>query len=211
MKSLSVTSPKNTLKKDWELSSKAFDGLLKWLDDGENSEGNTYLAMRSRLVTYFDRKNCSDPQMLADDTLNRVGRRLEEEGQILTDAPARYCYTIARFVFLEHLRNRKTVEVSLDDVSKGGRHLATTQDNDEAERREAMSTCLDQCSGSLDHHQRDLIFRYYSGEKRPKIENRRLLAEEMGVSLNALTIRAFRTREKLEACMNKCLAARERN
>jgi hypothetical protein len=36
--------------------------------------------MHHRLVAYFDRKNCSSPADLADETLNRVARRLEEEG-----------------------------------------------------------------------------------------------------------------------------------
>ena len=55
--------------------------------------------MRHRLVLYFDRKNCAAPDELADETMNRVARRLEEEGTIQTEAPAKYCYSTARFVF----------------------------------------------------------------------------------------------------------------
>jgi hypothetical protein len=67
------------LKKDWKLTQRAFDQLLNWLDGGRNSDGQKYLEMRERLVAYFDRKNSFDPDDLADQTLNRVGRRLEEE------------------------------------------------------------------------------------------------------------------------------------
>jgi hypothetical protein len=54
--------------------------------------------MRRRLVQYFDRKNCLRPDELADETLNRVARRLEEKGGITDTPPARYCYILARFV-----------------------------------------------------------------------------------------------------------------
>ena len=44
--------------------------------------------MRRRLVRYFERKQCLDADALADDTLNRVSRRLEEEGAITDASPA---------------------------------------------------------------------------------------------------------------------------
>lgn len=201
------TSSKPGLKKNWSLTEEAFAHLLRWLDAGVDSHGESYLSMRSRLVTYFDRKNCTNPDDLADEVLNRVGRRLEEEGHINTEAPAKYCYTIARFVFMEQLRSPAGREVPIEGVD------VRAQDDglEEARSHEAALECLEQCSGSLDDRQRATIIRYYSGEKGMKIAERRRLAEELGVSLNALGIRAFRIREKLETCVTKCLAAKERN
>lgn len=91
-------------KADWALSEDAFSRFLEFLDNGTPTSGSSYLEIRRRLVDYFDRKNCAAPDDL-DDTLNRVARRLGEEGNIVTGAPARYCYTVARFVFLESLRS----------------------------------------------------------------------------------------------------------
>ena len=54
--------------------------FLEWLDGGIHSGCQRYLEMHHRLVAYFDRKNCSSPADLADETLNRVARLLEEEG-----------------------------------------------------------------------------------------------------------------------------------
>jgi hypothetical protein len=54
------------------------------------SGGQRYLDMRRRLVRYFERKRCLNPDDLAHETLNRVARRLEEAGQIVDAAPARY-------------------------------------------------------------------------------------------------------------------------
>jgi hypothetical protein len=37
-----------------------------------------------------------------------------------------------------------------------------------------------------------------------KIENRRSLAQTLGITVNALSIRACRIRDKLESCVKKC-------
>jgi len=102
-----------TKSSTWSLSESSFNSFLNWLDDGEASNGQRYLEMRDRLVWYFDRKNCLNADDLADETLNRVARRLEEEGAIKTDTPAKYCYTVARFVFLKHLRSCDTKNTPL--------------------------------------------------------------------------------------------------
>jgi len=187
----------------WTLSQEAFDRFLSWLDDGTGTEGHAYLEMRERLVAYFDRKNCLEPDELADETLNRVARRLEEEGSIRSDTPAKFCYTIARYVFLESLRSNRTKEVSIEDDA---RPLVDNerQRTDEQDKKEKMLDCLDKCCSALEPEHRDLIVRYYHGKERAKIENRRLMAEHLGISMNALSIRACRIREKLEICVRKC-------
>lgn len=201
------TSSQAGLKKHWTLTGQAFEHLLRWLDEGTDSGGSRYLVMRSRLATYFDRKNCNDPDVLADEVLNRVGRRLEEEGNVETDSPAKYCYTVARFVFMEQLRSPISREVAIEDLVLKARD----DQSEEAYEREAAMKCLERCSGSIDQERSSLIIRYYSGEKGEKIANRKQMADELGVSLNALGIRAFRIRESLEACLTKCLAEKERN
>ena len=102
-------------KKNWSITPEAFQRLLDWLDEGKNSDGKNYLEMQQRLVSYFDRKNCLLPEELADETLNRVARRLEEEGKIETETPAKFCYITARFVFLESLRGKEKQNIPLDE------------------------------------------------------------------------------------------------
>ena len=199
-----VESTTSSTKSSWSLSEPAFHSFLEWLDNGEASEGQRYLEMRDRLVSYFDRKNCINPDDLADETLNRVARRLEEEGEINTDTPAKYCYTVARFVFLEHLRGRDTKNVQLDELGTGG--LASPNISNEAEVKEQMLRCLEKCTNSLDGQSRDVILRYYLGDQREKIDNRGALAKSLGITANALAIRACRIRNKLEDCVGKCMA-----
>lgn len=190
------------------LTLRVFHRLLGWLDEGADSGGQQYLEMRRRLVAYFDRKNCQAPDELADDVLNRVARRLDEEGTIESETPAKYCYIVARFVFMEHLRRaRKTtallenVHRQLPDGSAAGRA------DDESASREKTLKCLERCAGRLDPGTRGLIIRYYIGKERAKIENRRALAASLGITMNALSIRACRIREKLGECVRRCVAA----
>lgn len=193
-------------KKEGALTPPAFRRLLNWLDEGTNSDGQRYLEMRRRLVAYFDRKNCSIPDELTDETLNRVTRRLEEEGVIESDTPAKYCYIVARFVFLEYLRGMQKERVLLADIRRRPRRgsIAASEATDTKEVKERMLDCLEQCVGKLEPLNRDIIVRYYSGEERVKIENRRALAETLGITMNALSIRACRIREKLEVCVKQC-------
>lgn len=187
-----------------ELREQTFGRLLAWLDQGVNTNGQSYLAIRERLRGYFDRKNCLNPDELADETLNRVARRLDEEGgNIETETPAKYCYIVARFVFMEYLRANEKETAALDNV---GRRDATAMSDEDRDRKEKLLECLDRCTAELESSQRELIFGYYSGEQRAKIENRRSLAQTLGITVNALSIRACRIRDKLESCVKECAA-----
>lgn len=190
-------------KKNWILSPSAFHKFLTWLDEGADSEGLKYLETRQRLVSFFDRKNCLNPDELADETLNRVARRLEEEGTIESETPMKYCYIAAKFVFLEYLRSTEKGSVPVDEVLlKSNDSLKIEEERDLKEKR---LNCLESCVGKLEPQNRQLIFQYYYGEERVKIENRRNLAESLGITLNALSIRACRIRDKLESCVKKCV------
>jgi DNA-directed RNA polymerase specialized sigma24 family protein len=166
--------------------------------------------MRRRLVSYFDRKRCLSPDDLADETLSRVARRLEEQGAITDTPSARYCYIVARFVFLEYLRRREHGHVSLSGAA--GAHLSSPDfapfPNQDIETRERMLDCLDRCLHQLARADRELILEYYLGEQHNKIELRRELAARFDITANALSIRACRIRAKIEACVTACAAGK---
>jgi DNA-directed RNA polymerase specialized sigma24 family protein len=193
-------------KRDWVITPSAFRRLLDWLDAGTDSRGQNYLGMLNRLVAYFDRKNCATPQELADETLNRVARRLEEEGNIEGDSPAQYCYIVARFVFMETLRAGQKEVAANDLLRRESIHSNSVEpgQNLEKEEREKLLECLERCTDKLETRSREIILRYYIGEERTKIENRRALAAELGITMNAISIRACRIRDKLEACVSEC-------
>ena len=189
-------------KKNWTLTARALDRLLNWLNEGEDGEAK-YLEMHRRLIAYFDRKNCRGSDELTDETLNRVARRLEEEGAIDSETPAKYCYIVARFVFMEYLRETHKRTDALDEVrrQKSGYDAFAAEGSD---RSETLLNCLERCTSRLPSANRDLITRYYVGKERVKIENRRAQAKNLGITINALSIRACRIRDKLEACVRQC-------
>ena len=195
----------DTLREERTLTSVAFSRLLTWLDDGVDSGGATYLEMRRRLVWYFDRRNRLTPEDLADETLNRIARTLDEVGIIETKPPARYCYVVAKFVLLEDLR-RERRHVPLDEtrVPDAPRHAGRGHLDDERANREHRLDCLDRCLETLKPHQRELIVEYYAEARQKKIERRRELARRLGITMNALAIRAWRIREGLMACVQTC-------
>src|SRR5574341_1054612 len=91
-------------KKDWVMNENAFRRLLKWLDCGIDSQGQRYEEMRRRLIDYFDRRNCYEPEDLTDETFSRVTKLLEEKNKDYDEEPAKLCFSTARLVFLEYLR-----------------------------------------------------------------------------------------------------------
>jgi DNA-directed RNA polymerase specialized sigma24 family protein len=196
------------LKKNWlptESSFREFSTGSTQVD----SDGEKYLEMRRRLVAYFDRKNCFSADELADETLNRVARRLEEEGSVET-SPAHYCYIVAKFIFLEYLRRTGRAQVSIDELSSLSDSYispsAISERKREAESEEKRLTCLEHCLKDLEQNHYEMIIQYYQGEQKAKIENRRALAEASGITMNALGIRVCRIRDRLEACVTRCLS-----
>lgn len=194
------------LKKDWVLNQEAFRGLLAWLDEGKDSSGERYLEVRRRLKAYFDRKNCTSSDELADETLNRIARKIDEKGTITDVSALQYCYVTAKFVFLENVRNPRTVPHDSAELAHVGTGVTGLMDAEVTEANERTLNCLEKCLAKLATADRDLILEYYRGERRTKLEARSGLASRLGLTMNALSIRACRIRSKLEACVNQCSA-----
>jgi RNA polymerase sigma factor (sigma-70 family) len=192
---------KADLKRHWEPSEAAFQRLLSWLDEGNDSQGDRYLDIRDRLVHYFARRNAPAPDDLADETLNRVARRLEENGSIDDVAPARYCYIVAKFVLLESLRQRgRQMTSASGDIETVG----TTSIDDTAEEHERVFACLERCLDTCTPSERDLILAYYQAQSGSTSAQRKQLAERLGLTTNSLAIRAYRIRSRLEGCVRAC-------
>src|SRR6476659_1684976 len=149
-------------------SRNTFARLLRWLDDGADSQGERYLEMRSRLVAYFDRRNRPAPDILADETFDRISRTLEESGRIRVSPPARYCYVVARFVLLEDIRRvERTVPF---EETRPVNHRSVSSGAAGDENNERSLDCLARCLGRLKAEDRELIVEYYRDAKRQRID-----------------------------------------
>ena len=198
-----------TASRQWKATPDSLHRLLHWLDSGVDSQGQKYEEMRQRLVTFFDRKNCAHPDELADETLTRVMKWLDQNQKVLDSEPAKICYNTARFVWHEYLRRPELARAELDDVPltqqpvEDPRVAAGLTEAQAIQERQLES--LENCFAKLSPEERELIVRYYSGEQRAKLENRKALAAEHGMTANALSIKACRVRDKLRNYMRECL------
>src|SRR5512147_2505802 len=86
-------------RRKWTLTQEAFDQLLAALGEDRERAGETYLEIRSNLVRFFEWRGCPLPEDHADETFNRVAKRILEGEEILN--PMSYCLGVARMLLLE--------------------------------------------------------------------------------------------------------------
>lgn len=181
----------------WQLSQDAFDRLLAALSANRDEAGEKYLLLRNNLVNFFEIRGVARAEDSADEVLNRLARKLES-GETLEN-PKTYALGIARMVALEARRiPERTADEELPEI-------AAVPFDDEDTEKEAKLKCLEKCLGELSGENRRIIVGYYQGEKSGKIENRRKLADHLGIPQTALRNRAVRLRDKLEVCITDCL------
>jgi DNA-directed RNA polymerase specialized sigma24 family protein len=179
------------MKKDWALTKESFDALLAWLDADPDIAADKYERIRARLVKIFVCRGCFDSEDLADETIDRVAGRLNDIEPTFTGDPARYFYGVANKIHLEHMR-RKPVPPPPP--------VADDTDDDERDYE-----CLERCMQKLSPDNRELVIQYYQEDQRAKIDHRKRLADQLGIAVNALRIRACRIRASLFACVQECV------
>jgi len=181
------------------LIQRTFDGLLRRLGENPEAAAREYETIRRKLSLFFEMRGNTSADSLADETIDRVARRLDE-GEVVSNLRG-YCYGVAKRVLLESERRSARERAALD----AQRRLATIDDQPELE--ELRVTYLKRCLLNLTEDSRKLILAYYEAGRGPTEEARKLLADRLGITYGNLKIRAHRIRGKLEACLNECLAA----
>ncbi len=178
----------------------AFDLVLASLDSDREKAGESYERIRQKLLRFFEWRGADCPEELADRTFDRVGRKLEEGETIRERDPAGYFYGVARNILREHWNERRRQSEAL------GRLAAEPRRVDDPEGA-VRFRCLESCLASLPEKEREFLLGYYVGRGTVKIENRRRISAGLGLAPNALRIRMFRLRARLEECVERCLAA----
>ncbi|HEX8130142.1 MAG TPA: hypothetical protein VF527_13650 [Pyrinomonadaceae bacterium] len=183
------------MNKEWALTQEHFNQLLLWLSPSREQAAKRYEEIRRRLITIFTCRGCQEAEELADETINRVTRRLPDIKDTYTGDQALYFYGVGHKVHQEYLRKRSAPLVPPPPVEK-------------SEEEDARYDCLEKCMMSLTQENRELLLNYYQEEKQTKIDTRREFAERLNIPLNALRIRVFRLRKILRACVLECLKER---
>jgi RNA polymerase sigma factor (sigma-70 family) len=195
--------------KGWVMTAEAFEGLLARLDSDRERAGGRYENLRRKLVKYFECRGCLAAEDYADETINRVARRMSEGKHIWTADPASYCYGVARNVLREYWISPDRELAALECLPPVAHPSSRTDDLFWSESEKYMldqqMDALDHCMNELPAESRELLIEYYKGERGERIRNRKLLARRLGIPPNALRIRVHRIREKLERCVNESL------
>ena len=181
---------------EWTLTEESFAKFLIRLSPDKELAGVEYEKLRLKLIKLFDWRGAHFPEECADETLNRVARKIDS-GEVIRDIVS-YCQAIARLVFLETLKHPDRKRVSLDELNP----IAAVDPEPESE--DTQRQCFRACLRELPAGSQRLILEYYREEKRDKVANRVRLAKELAIPLNALRSRAQRVRNKLEECVKHC-------
>lgn len=186
-------------RQKWTLTQEAFDKLLLAFGGGERESGSEkYLEIRGNLTRFFEWRGCSFPEDHADETINRIAKRVAEGEEILNASG--YAMGVARLLLLEIIKGRQREQTALNELGQAGE---TYVDSDDGEDR---LECLRNCLQILSPDNRDLILQYYQGEKSEKIRNRKKLIQRLGIPVNTLRMRALRLRDRLQGCVEQCLS-----
>jgi len=174
------------------LTPEGFGKFLRWLSEDDELAVREYQMIRMKLVRFFIHKGCADPDELFDKTVDIVVGKIESCAEC--PRPLAYCYGVARNVWYQDIRERKSVTLDGDVVSP---------EYQDTNVHELKLQCLERCLGQLAPGDRDIVAKYHGGQGRDKIEVRRLLADGVGGG-NALRIRMCRIRKELRICVVEC-------
>ncbi|MBL8203259.1 MAG: hypothetical protein JNM09_03455 [Blastocatellia bacterium] len=204
--------PRSKVRSD--LTPESFTQLLSALHQERTQAAEQYEHIRQALMVYFTFRGAFDPLELADETINRVARRVTEGKEIFTQNPLSYFYGVARNVWREVLAHPVTTQ-PLDEAPSLDKHhspdphelLMQAEEQRTAEQR---LRCLESCLQRLPSQDRDLMLAYYQGTGGAKIENRQDLAARFGITLKTLRNKTSLLRGELALCLHRCLGAKER-
>jgi DNA-directed RNA polymerase specialized sigma24 family protein len=186
------------MEDDRSITAAALARLLARLDPDAERAPVEYERLHRALVKFFDWRGVWPPEECADETLDRLARKL---GETTVEDVRHYAHGIARLVLLER---RRKPEFSLTDSTVD---LSRIRAAPRVEEDDGLRECFDRCLADFPANSRLLIVQYYEGERGGKISNRRQLAAARGLSDNALRSRVQRLRERLERCVRLCAAA----
>ena len=175
------------------LTPESFERLLAWLDPDSEKAAHAYLRLQAGLIRIFAHRGCNEPEHLADDTIDRVAAKIDWLINNYIGEPQRYFYGVARNVCHEYERQQFARLPLL---------VTETVDSEEIEKE---YECLDQCIEELSAIERQIVLDYHEQEKHQRITNRKRIATELGISLNALRIRMHRIHMRLKGCFELCL------
>ena len=185
----------------WAMTPEALESLLDLLGPDRDTAARKYEEIRSRLLRIFQWRGCPYPEELVDETMTRVAHKAAGGLELRSDEPFRYFCGVAQMIFKEVLRENRKKQEAFAEI----RYAGPPPEEEEDPRMDCLRECLEE----LTPENHELMMEYYSGDGRRRIRRRKALAERLGIAMNALRIRAYRLRARLETCMLECAGRNE--
>jgi RNA polymerase sigma factor (sigma-70 family) len=136
---------------------------------------------------------------MTDEVFDRVARKVRDVRRTYEGDPRLYFRAVANNLVKENFKKIKT-QIALEDID------LTKQRISEAEADGVdLEECLQACLQELSSDKRELILAYFAKEKQAKIDHRRELAQQFGISVETLRVRSHRICSSLEQCIERCL------
>jgi len=189
--------------KYWAKTPEAFNRLMAWLDANESKAADKYQYIHFKLTKLFIAYGAANAEDLADETILRVIKRLPEIQSTYQGHPDLYFSGVAKKIHKEYLRFAQKHENSFDEYRSKGRTPSVSQptlSSDDPGRK-----CLEGCLTALDLRDREIILSYYEEDTYRRIEQRKDLAQKLGMTAGNLRVRKHRIMQKIEQCVKKCL------
>jgi DNA-directed RNA polymerase specialized sigma24 family protein len=178
---------------------------LLWLGGDQATGARKYEEIRQKLILLFRYRGCHVPEELADKTIDRTAHAILKPDFQYQGDPIAFFRGVARNVYHEWLREERRLPTEpISEVKFELPAPVASSWNDDL-----LEACLERCLNALPTPKKMLLIRYYRSDKRAKIDGRQLLAEELGLALNALRIQVFRLRNAMRRCVEKCAAKGE--
>jgi len=180
-------------RKTERLTREGLDQLLLVLGRNRDEAAARYERLRERLVFFFARRQFILAESLADEVVDRLASKLGGGERI--EVPESYAYGIARLVAQEETRRCIREAEANRHYTRNISSVFDTQN--EGAIQEAMEACLSRHP----EEDRKLLMEYYTSRGQALIDHRRQMAENLGMTQNALRKRVFRLRRVIETCV----------
>ena len=167
----------------------SFDRLLIRLEPEQPNFEKRYSQLRFKLVKFFVWRRCQDPDNLADETISRIVKNITDGKTIRTDTPYSYIYGIAKYVFMEYLREKKKLQ-----------EIGNSFPDEASPGEESVRDCRIECLKKLSLDKRLLLEQYYLDDS-----SREEIAERQHITLNALRLQIHRIKNDLKKCYRNCI------
>ncbi len=199
------------------VESNALQALLALLHSDPVEAADAYRRLQQRLVRFFNLTAASDPEQLADETIDRLARRAAKDAagvpadnasadglSPVVHSPATLAFGTAREVLQEDLGRSQPND---QEVREWFARTTNARDPNRERRQVILRSCLSRLSSE----RRRLLESYYGWSPSHKGEYHLQLAQSLGLNLDALRNRAFRSRVQLEACVRRKQASTSRS